>query len=37
MYLEPFQQHKMIGTELKIPYSLDNNFFVSYVDTRDQN
>ena len=26
MYLEPFQQHEMIGNELKIPYSLDNNF-----------
>ena len=26
MYLEPFQQHEMIGNELKEPYSLDNHF-----------
>ena len=26
MYLEPFQQHKMIWNEQKIPYSLDNDF-----------
>ena len=37
MYLEPFQQHKMIGNELKVPYSIDTHFFVSNVDTRDQN
>ena len=26
MYLEPFQQHEMIGNELKVPYSIDTHF-----------
>ena len=36
MYLEPFQQHIMIGNEQKIPYSLDTHFCFKCGHTRSE-